>query len=179
MFKRKIQKILFGFFAFILSFSLLGCKNEKKDSSSEPQIQSGESNYYNEKNFISSDKKIKETKLITYDGPTYLNSSSSINVKVEGVELFVYETRVNYERQFSWTTPTEVVPVVLFDFEGKVHVEVEVLNEDISSAKVSPQVYGIVPSFEKKTISFDLNYPGNYVLEYNDDSKKVLHIFAN
>ena len=44
---------------------------------------------------------------------------------------------------------------------------------------VAPQVYGILPSIQEHTISFDLNYPGNYVLEYNGDSKNALHIFAN
>lgn len=175
MLKKKLQKVFIGLFSFLLCFSMASCDGGQT-STSVPS--SGGINYYNENNFIPSEKKVTETKLVTYDGPSYLKSSSTLHAKVEGVELFVYETRVNHERQFSWTTPSDVVPVVLFDFEGKVHMEVEVM-EDVSSALVSPQVYGIKPSINSKTISFDLSYPGNYVLEYNNDSNKALHIFAN
>lgn len=176
MLKKKLQKVFIGLFSFLLCFSMASCDGGQTSTSVPSSV--GGINYYNENNFIASEQKVTETKLVTYDGPSYLNSSSTLKAKVEGVELFVYETRVNHGRQFSWTTPSDVVPVVLFDFEGKVHVEVEV-TEDVSSALVSPQVYGIKPSINSKTISFDLSYPGNYVLEYNNDSNKALHIFAN
>lgn len=178
MFNKKWKHVLTGAFPLFLSLSLLGCGGGGSQSST-PSSPVGEATYYNEKNFIASEQKVTETKLVTYGGPEYLQSSSSIRVKVEGVELFVYETRVNHERQFSWTTPNEVVPVVLFDFEGSVHLEVEVVETTLTSAMVAPQVYGILPSIQEHTISFDLNYPGNYVLEYNGDSKNALHIFAN
>lgn len=180
MHKGKLRKFITSIFSCLLMFSLLSCDNENVSQSSSSSLsQTGESNYYNEENFIPNEEKVSQSKLVTYDGPAYLESSSSIKVKVENLELFVYETRVNHERQFSWTTPSDTVPVVLFDFEGKVHIEVEVINENVTSAIVSPQVYGILPSVDSHKISFDLNYPGNYVLEYNDDSNNALHIFAN
>ena len=99
---------------------------------------------------------------------------------MENHDLFVYETRVNDRRKFSWDTPTRKVPLVLFDFEGKVHVEIEVLsNVDITKAQVSPLVYGINPTIDGKKISFDLNYNGNYTVEYNGDPNTSIHIFAN
>jgi len=176
MLKKKLQKVFISLFSFLLCFSLASCDGDQTSTSVPSSV--GGINYYNENNFIVSEQKVTETKLVTYEGPNYLKSSSTVQAKVEGVELFVYETRVNHERQFSWTTPSDVVPVVLFDFAGKVHMEVEV-SEDVSSALVAPQVYGITPSINSKTISFDLSYPGNYVLEYNNDSNKALHIFAN
>ena len=135
--------------------------------------------YYSIDNFIESSKEVTTTKLVTYDGPSYLTPSNKCEVSVEGKDLFVYQTRVNHGRQFSWMLPTDMTDVVIFDFEGKVHVEVKVLDENITSAKVLPLVYGISCEVKDNVISFDLEYSGNYVLEYNDDSNNALHIFAN
>ena len=99
--------------------------------------------YYSIDNFIESSKEVTTTKLVTYDGPSYLTPSNKCEVSVEGKDLFVYQTRVNHGRQFSWMLPTDMTDVVIFDFEGKVHVEVKVLDENITSAKVLPLVYGI------------------------------------
>lgn len=176
MFKRIFSLVLI----LVLCLCIFGCKKKepkKGDDSTNPQVINND--YYNEENFVESEKKVTKTKLVTYDGPSYLSSYSGMNVKVNGHDLFVYETRVNHDRQFSWTLPTSTAPVVIFDFEGKVHVEVEVSNVDITSACVRPLVYGISPTVNGNTISFDLEYSGNYVLEYNDDSSNCLHIFAN
>lgn len=136
--------------------------------------------YYDETCFIDGERVVKTTKLVTYDAPNLLTTSKQVSVKVEDQDLFVYETRVNDRRKFSWDTPTRKVPLVLFDFEGVVHVEVEVhANEKIESATISPLVYGIKPTIEGNVISFDLEYNGNYTLEYNGDSNTSVHIFAN
>lgn len=153
--------------------------NSEVPSSSEKPSAPEINNYYNESNFIQSSRSVKQTKLVTYDGPEYLSSSEKVDISVNGNDLFVYETRVNHERVFSWTMPNDLAPVSMFDFEGKVHVEIKVNDATVSSAKVSPLIYGIEPKVENNTISFDLEYSDNYVIEYNEDYKTAIHLFAN
>ena len=162
-----------------MSVSIISCKSTPKDNS-ESYIEPEPTDYYNEENFVESEKEITQTKLVTYDGPSLLTTSKKVGVKVEGKELFVYETRVNPRRKFSWDVPNETAPYVIFDFEGKVHVDVTILEDvSVESAVVRPLVYGIGTVIKEKTISFDLKDTGNYVLEYNDDPNTALHIFAN
>ena len=163
---------------------LTGCKNNSGNNTSSSSeggyVPLDPTEYYNEENFIAGTKEVTETKVVTYDAPNLLKTSTQAAVKVEGQDLFVYETRVNDRRKFSWETPTRKVPFVNFDFEGKVHVEVTILSDvTIEKATVSPLVYGINPSINGKTIAFDLRYNDNYTLEYNGDSDTSIHIFAN
>ena len=181
------------YLAILLSIGLLtfgGCK-PPSSSSSEPVNSSSTSsasssvgannknNYYNESNFIKSQKTVTKTKLVTYDGPSYLHSSSKVDISVNNEDLFVYETRVNHGRKFTWDGLYEYAPVSMFDFEGKVHVEIEVKEGDVTSAQVSPLIYGIQPEINGNVISFDLEYSDNYVIEYNGDPNTAIHLFAN
>lgn len=175
----------------VASLILLGMGGCDKNnlSSSEPINQSSSSvndnnyinNHYNEENFIKGEDIVTTTKLVTYDGPEYLNESEKVDIKVNDEDLFVYETRVNHERKFTWDAVYDMVPVVIFDFEGKVHVEITIneSNIEIEGATVSPLVYGIQPEIKDNIISFDLEYSDNYTIEYNGDYKTAIHIFAN
>ncbi len=166
--------------------SLTSCQGAQPGSESITSSGSSSSSlpsrgeYYNEENFIPGTKVITKTKLVTYEGPSLLKSSEKVNVVVNDINLFVYETRVNHGRKFSWELPETTNPYVIFDFEGKVHLDITI-NADtlVTSAIVSPQVYGIVPSIEGNVISFDLEYNGNYVVEYNNNPDEAIHIFAN
>lgn len=180
--KNKIKSLLV---ASLLMIGAVGCDNNNL-SSSEPINHSSSTggnssinNYYNEENFINSEQIVATTKLVTYDGPEYLNESSKVDVKVNDEDLFVYETRVNHERKFTWDAAYEYAPVVIFDFEGKVHIEITVNDASVSEASVSPLVYGIQPVIQNNVISFDLEYSDSYVVEYNGDYKTAVHIFAN
>ena len=184
--KTSLKKSLLFSLLFLVSATTSACGGNNpstptdSSTSSTSYIEPEPSDYYNEENFIKSTKEVNQTKLVTYEGPSILKTSSKVGVKVEGEELFVYETRVNDRRKFSWDVPSEKAPYVIFDFEGKVHVEVTVKEEvSIESAVVRPLVYGIVPVIKEKTIEFDLSYNGNYVVEYNDNYHTALHIFAN
>ncbi|MCM1556845.1 MAG: discoidin domain-containing protein [Anaeroplasma bactoclasticum] len=162
--------------AVLTSFTFVACNN----GAGEPVNQNKNLNeYYNEKNFLSSENEVTTTKLVTYDGPSALHSYEGVNVEANEIPLFVYETRVNYNRKFSWDVPSTTVPVVIFDFEGRVHIEITIDEVTINSATVSPKIYGITPEVEENKISFDLEYNGNYVVEYNDDYKTAIHIFAS
>lgn len=162
-----------------VGFLLGSCKGNsdttapKESSSSEP------GSYYNEGNFITPDNEVTTTKLVTYDGPSLLKTSSKVSIKVNDVDLFVYETRVNHGRVFTFAEPETYTQAVIFDFEGKVHLDVTITETTITSALLRPQVYGIVPTFSEHTISFDLTSSGNYVLEYNENTDEALQIFAN
>ena len=175
-FKRLIQFLMIISFCLVL-FSCGGTEEKEPiDDSDDPIIV--DNDYYSADNFVEASKTVTTTKLVTYDGPSFLTSSSDVKVKVNDENLFVYDTLVNHERRFSWMQPTTSAPVVIFDFEGKVHIEVET-NVTVTTACVRPLVYGIKPTVSGKTISFDLEYSGNYVLEYNDNTNNVLHIFTN
>ena len=174
------------FVALVLTMGLGACGNNNSSTSEPVNLSSSGENvnnyvndHYNEENFTFADKVVNTTKLVTYDGPQYLNESSKVDIKVNDLDLFVYETRVNHERKFTWDASFDTAPVVIFDFEGKVHVEIEVKDANVEGAIVSPLVYGIQPKVVNNVISFDLEYNDNYIVEYNGDYKTAIHIFAN
>ena len=123
---------------------------------------------------------VTTTKVVTYDGPSIMTSSEEVDVKVNGESLFVYQTRVNHGRVFTFSSANMgMVPLVIFDFEGKVTVAVEIKGVTITEAKVTPQAYNVTPTINGSTITFDLEYPTSYTVEYNNQTEKVVHIFAN
>lgn len=130
-------------------------------------------------------KTVTESKLTVYEGPKLMESSSKLKAFVESEELFVYETRVNHNRIFSFSYPQDKGQVVNFDFEGKVHMRVEITDATaLTDVVVRPLSYGIEPAVSGNTVEFDLEYSANYTLEYNDGTvtdaaDNALHIFAN
>lgn len=178
------KKIILFILLVLFSFSIIACGekepiNDDENENNNPS-ENVKTDYYNEENFIeSSNKVVTENKLVAYEGPSYLGSSDMVEVKANFQNLFVYETRVNHERQFSWMLPNEMAPVVIFDFEGTVHMEVKFKDVTVTEAVVKPLVYGVSTTIVDNVIYFDLEYNGNYVLEYNGNSDNVLHIFAN
>lgn len=175
------NKKLFSVLA-ALSVLLSACGPSNNNNSTGDSSGTGgqDKNYYDERNFISSQETVTKTKTRFYDGPSILKTSSKVNVNVEGEDLFVYETRVNHKRKFTYDYSTSMNPVVIFDFEGKVNVDIEIKDvESISKVQISPLVYGIEPTIEGKHIKFTLEYVDNYIVEYNDDSENVIHLFTN
>lgn len=160
-------------------FLLTSCGGDVTKSSSSIDSTEPVKDYFNSENFVTPEKEVTTSKLVTYEGPKMMESSKKVSIKVNGEDLFVYETRVNHDRSFSWTAPETYTQAVIFDFEGKVHLDVTIQETLISSAILRPQVYGIHPAFQEHTISFDLTSSGNYVLEYNDNSDEAIQIFAN
>lgn len=136
-------------------------------------------------NFVYKDKTVTKSKLVTYDGPKVMTSSDEVSVKVENEELFVYDTRVNHGRSFSFTPTLDYNQVVIFDFEGTVNLSVTVNGaETLQDVVVRPLEYGIKPTVTGNKITFKLEYTGNYVVEYKTTesekaSDNALHIFAN
>ncbi len=172
-----------GIFAVLFSFAfcLFSCgKVSDSSSNSGPIDDIDPTAYYNEENFIAGETQITKTKLVTYEGPSLMTSSSYVDVKVNDHDVFVYETRVNHGRVFSWTAPNTMTYAAIFDFEGKVHVELEFKEvEKVQSALIRPLVYGIAPTINNKKVSFDLEYNDNYVVEINGDYTTAVQLFAN
>ena len=154
----------------MLLFSLFKCKDEPGpigEDSLVPPI-------------VETKKTVNTTKVVTYEGPSILESSGLAKVWVNDTELFVYETNVNHGRVFTFSQQNiKKVPVVIFDFEGKVNVRVKLPGIQITSAKITPAAYNITPTIDGDTVSFDLEYPTGYTLEYNNQTTDVVHIFAN
>ena len=130
---------------------------------------------------ITPENEVTATKVRTYAGPSLMETSSNVAISVEGQSLFVYETLVNHARVFSWIAPTTKAAAAIFDFEGKVHVEIEIAapSSPIVTATLRPLAYAIPVAVNGNKLSFDLTHPGNYVVEYNDDPTTAVHLFAN
>lgn len=171
----KKQKIIALILVLILALSLVlvACDNTK-----EPPVDPIDP-------LPKPDNTVTETKLVTYDGPSLLDTSAKVGVKVEGESLFVYETRVNHARSFTYSYTRDYGQVVVFDFEGKVKVEVEVYGvTSVSNVVVRPLSYEIQTAVDGNKISFELCYTDNYVVEYSTENettayKNALHVFAN
>lgn len=131
------------------------------------------------------DKTVTQTKVVLYDGPDVMQTSAVASVKVEGKETFVYDTRVNHERRFTYLASNDYNQVVIFDFEGKVNVEIEIKNATtLHNVVVRPLEKKIQPVVNGNKISFTLEYTDNYVVEYGTSSGErasanAVHLFAN
>ncbi|MDY0074646.1 MAG: discoidin domain-containing protein [Acholeplasmataceae bacterium] len=130
------------------------------------------------------------TELKIYDMPDILKSSERYEIKVEDSPLFVYETLVNHARSFTWINSTSYTSVASFDFLGKVHVSITVLDDyEVSKATVHPLSYDIETTITDNVIEFDLEYPANYTIQLNDPVAQItpngsviqeaIHLFAN
>ena len=106
--------------------------------------------------------------LVLYDGPAPMTSSERASVRVEGLELFVYDVMVNHEHIWNRNTIPDMTPMTYFDFEGEVTIEIEmpVLKNGIESAVILPSKHGITPVVENNRVSFTINEPGFYTVVY-------------
>lgn len=130
------------------------------------------------------------TELIIYDMPDILQSSDRYEILVEESPLFVHETLVNHARSFTWIKPNTYTSVASFDFLGKVHVKINILDDYVvTKASVHPLSYDIEVTITDNTIEFDLEYPANYTIQLNDPMpqttpngsviQEAIHLFAN
>ncbi len=164
------KRVLTLLLLLLLTVGLVGCKKGTKTTKESTTTTTED---------ITPTETVTKTKVVVYDGPSILESSSDIGIKVEDKDLFVYETLVNHGRLFTFTSPQTKNPVAIFDFEGRVQVTITVNNETINSAVVRPLKYDVEPVINGNTISFTLEYPANYVIEYNGNTEKAVHLFAN
>ncbi|MDR3185994.1 MAG: right-handed parallel beta-helix repeat-containing protein [Christensenellaceae bacterium] len=172
--KIKYITILLVFIILLSAIFFSACNKEQQVTFEIPEIPD-----------LTPSRTVTATKVVSYAGPSFIRSSSKLDVQLEGHNLYVYETRINNRRNFSYSTPLTTASVVLFDFEGSANMMVTANDaSSVSNAILRPAAYGINPIAVGNKIIFRLKYSGEYTLEYKANvagslETKVLHIFAH
>lgn len=97
-----------------------------------------------------------------YSYPRISPQSRDFKIKVNGKEIFVYQTSAE--------------PFAAFSGSGTVHIEVETTQPN-PNIGISPKKLGIVPKIEGNKISFDL--PSGSKVALVIESKPILFIYAD
>jgi len=116
-----------------------------------------------------------------YEGPKTMQTSQTARIWVEGHELFVYDVMVNHEHIWNANTIPSDTPMVYFDLDGEVKIEIEMpgLPVPVETAVVMPAYHGITPDVTNGRVTFTITEPGFYTVVYNDHVNKATHIFVN
>ena len=121
--------------------------------------------------------------LILYEGPKPVSASSIASMRVDGNELFVYDTAVNNTHSWvnNYKPSLSKAPVASFDFDGApVTMEITVNDQtELGDVVVRPLASGIVPTVTGNVITFPISRPDVYTVEYNGSAMNAMHIFAN
>jgi len=127
------------------------------------------------------DKEFAE--LILYEGPKPIEPSSIATMKVDGHELFVYDTAVNNTHTWDnrYSPSLSKAPITSFDFDGApVKMEIRVNDQtELGDVIVRPLAKGIEPEVEGNIISFLISEPDVYTIEWGSSAMNAMHIFAN
>lgn len=146
---------------------------------------------------------LAQAEIILYDGPASLRDATEEDLKnaseagrdisllhctdtfvtVNGADCYVYDTNVNHTRQWvsNYRPPMSRTPITYFDFSGTVEIQVTVPNIELESVKISPLSYDLEPEIDKEahTVTFRVDTPDTYTIQFNDSPQRALHIFAN
>lgn len=121
--------------------------------------------------------------LILYEGPKPVEPSATASMKVDGNELFVYDTAVNNTHTWAsnYKPSLSTAPVTSFDFDGgPVTMEITVLDQtELGDVVVRPLASGIKATVEGNVISFPIAEPDVYTVEWGGSAMNAMHIFAN
>ena len=152
---------------------------------------------------ISDNSEIKNAKVVLYDGPKSLKDATDADlekaseekrdislmhcvdtkVAVNGKDCYVYDTNVNNTHTWmgDYMPAEDRTPITYFDFEGKVKITVTVPNTDIEYVNIRPLKYNIKPEIntKKHTVTFTIDTPDAYTVEFNKKVERAVHIFAN
>lgn len=123
-----------------------------------------------------------------YAAPEGADLSERFQIKVDGINLPVYNVKVAPEDETSrWSamddkqnshTYYETAAFAYFDLKGEVEVEVTVPNS-ILSVKILPASAGVSHTINGRTIKFKLTKPEKLTVEVNGRWVSCLHLFAN
>jgi len=114
-----------------------------------------------------------------YSQPMNISESMTCKVFIEGQPLSVIDTAVNHQRTWTSRPMLDTTPVALFSMGGPVSVAVQFPGVTLESATVRPLSLGITPSISGDTVQFVLNQPAPVTVEYNNQVKGALHLFAS
>lgn len=153
--------------------------------------------------FAANGNVLKDARLVLYEGPkslkdatpddlkatsenqrsTALMHCTDTQIKVNGYDCYVYDTNVNHSRSWNqnYAPPLSRTPVAYFDFEGAAKIQITVPGKALSSVKISPVSYDLVPEInqESHTVTFTVTKPDAYTVTFNDSPDRAVHIFAN
>ena len=105
-----------------------------------------------------------EGTLVTYPAPVGADRAVDFIVKVNGKEIFVYNS--------------QVAAFACFSFDGKATVSVTP-NRNVEMVDIRPKSHGIDWSVKGSNVSFQLDQPCNLSVEVNGNIERPLFIFAN
>jgi len=108
------------------------------------------------------DKRQSSDEVQVYSYPRISPQNENFKVKVNGKDIFVYNTSSE--------------PFAAFSGSGILHIEVETTQSN-PNIGISPKKLGIIPIFDGNKISFDLPSGANVALVV--ESKPILFIYAN
>ena len=121
--------------------------------------------------------------LILYEGPKPVPASATASMKVDGHELFVYDTAVinTHSWQNNYRPSLSSAPVTSFDFDGApVKMEITVNEQtELGDVVVRPLSSGITPAVDGNRITFQITEPNVYTVEWGGSAMNAMHIFAN
>lgn len=127
--------------------------------------------------------------VIIYPAPAGETLHTGYHVTAAGEEVPVYRAKVGMERRANRERAMDDQPnshlfydvagFASFDIKrGPVTVAVTV-GEAIRTVKVLPTSAGIIPTFEGRTLRFEVDTPRNLTVEVNGEHIRSLHLFAN
>ena len=115
-----------------------------------------------------------------YDGPEPLKAADGIKMYVNEQELFVYSLPVN--NTHTWVEagdpPMDYAFMAYYDCDGTAKVDIE-LDEKPISVTVRPLAADIQPKMNGNKVSFYIDRPGQYVIEFNGKAENAVHLFVN
>ncbi len=121
--------------------------------------------------------------LVLYEGPKPVPESVLVSMKVDGHELFVYDTAVNNTHAWkdNYRPTLSAAPVTAFDFDGApVTMEITVKDQtELGEVVVRPLAKGITATVEGNVITFRIPEPDVYTVEWGGSAVNAMHIFAN
>jgi hypothetical protein len=123
-----------------------------------------------------------QNKVVVYplSDASITNADFSTRVRVPGGK---WQTLPNYTAKVAavenYKKRVEKASQSYFAFEGEVEVEVTYRRGSLSSARIRPLSYGIVPDIVGNTLRFSLKEARNLSVEVNGEIFHNLHLFAN
>lgn len=121
--------------------------------------------------------------LVLYEGPKPVTASTAASMKVDGNELFVYDTAVNNTHSWAnnYSPSLSTAPITSFDFDGApVTMEITVNDQtELGDVVVRPLSSGIEPHVEGNVITFQIAQPNVYTVEWGGSAMNAMYVFAN
>lgn len=118
--------------------------------------------------------------VIVYDGPEPLQCMDGIDIRVNDTPLFVYNMPVN--NSHSWAAmgdpPVHYAPMAYYDCDGTAKIDIT-LEQAPDTAAVRPLSAGIKPVIRNGVVSFNIDRPGQYIIEFNNKAAGAVHLFVN